>query len=63
MMRRVRFMKRLSKTSSDGRHAQSYGVRVGYWPCLKAPFICVDFHMWRLELWHGLPSHRYTEAK
>lgn len=48
---------RRSKQSPQNRHAQSFGVRVGYWPCLKAPFVSLDIASHRWDIWHGLPSY------
>lgn len=36
----------------------AYGLRIGYWPCLKAPFIEIALHHRRYQLWHGLPSYK-----
>jgi hypothetical protein len=49
---------RRSRQSKTGRHAQSLGLRLGYWPCLGAPFIGVDVGSWRVEVWWGLPGYR-----
>jgi hypothetical protein len=49
---------RRSKQSPTGRHAQSLGIRVGYWPCLRAPFIALDLGSHRFDLWFGLPSYK-----
>jgi hypothetical protein len=35
-----------------------YGLKIGYWPCQRAPFIQLAFHHWRFELWYGLPSYK-----
>jgi hypothetical protein len=56
MKRRFRVMVRPSVSAVAGR-AIGYGIRVGYWPCLKAPFFSVSFHKWHIDLWHGLPSY------
>ncbi len=37
----------------------SFGFRVGYWPCLKAPYIQIVLAGWRCDFWYGLPSYRY----
>jgi len=62
MARRFRLEVRTSK-ERDGRFALGYGLRVGYWPCLKAPFLQVAFYRWRVEVWHGLPSYQDDERK
>lgn len=57
-MRAFHLARRLSRKSPEGRHAWSFGLRVGYWPCLLAPYVAVDFGKHRLEAWYGLPSVR-----
>lgn len=37
--------------------ASGYGARVGYWPCLRAPFIEVSIGKHRFAVWYGLPSY------
>lgn len=37
----------------------SFGFRIGYWPCLKAPYLQIVFAGWRCDFWYGLPSYRY----
>lgn len=61
-MRRFRYQLERTKRSPQGTHAHGYGLRVGYWPCLKAPYVQVALAIWRLDVWHGLPSYR-TEEK
>lgn len=41
-----------------GRSVISFGARIGYWPCLKAPFVSVTFWKWNFDVWHGLPSRK-----
>lgn len=36
----------------------SFGFRVGYWPCLKGPYVQIVFAGYRLEVWWGLPSYK-----
>lgn len=56
---RLRFQHRRSATKpGTERHAQTIGLRVGYWPCLRAPFITIDFGSHRLDIWHGLPGYK-----
>lgn len=54
---RPRIALRRSKSSPTGRHVQSLGVRFGYWPCLRAPFVSFDLGSWRLDVWYGLPGY------
>ena len=55
--RRFRAAVRTGKRNGEGRYALGYGLRFGYWPCLRAPYAQLAFHRWRLELWFGLPSY------
>lgn len=36
----------------------SLGVRVGYWPCLRGPFVVLDLGTHRIDIWWGLPSYK-----
>jgi hypothetical protein len=49
---------RLTDTSPDGHHIIMYGIRVGYWPCLHAPFLQIALGIHILECWYGLPSYK-----
>ena len=53
---RLRAMVRKSTRGEPG-YALGYGLRVGYWPCLRAPYVQVALHHWRVEVWYGLPSY------
>jgi hypothetical protein len=55
---RLRAMLRNNKRSAAGSPAIGYGLKVGYWPCLLAPYAQIAFHRWRLDIWYGLPSYR-----
>lgn len=46
-----------SKTSPGGRHVKALGIKIGYWPCLQAPFISVVLGSRIIDLWWGLPSY------
>jgi hypothetical protein len=54
---RFRAMVRKSRRGEAG-YALGYGLRIGYWPCLHAPYVQIVVHHWRLEIWDGLPSYR-----
>lgn len=58
-MNERRFRRQLirNRQSPEGRTALGFGIRIGYWPCLKAPYVQIAFALWRLDLWHGLPSY------
>lgn len=57
-VRKFRAQYRRSRVSATGKHAFSVGIRLGYWPCLKAPFVAIDLGTRRLEVWHGLRSYK-----
>jgi hypothetical protein len=60
--RRLRWGIRKGAKGETG-YALGYGVRIGYWPCLRGPYVQLAFHCWRLELWYGLPSYKHEEAR
>jgi len=37
--RRLRTGVRKTRVSSDGKHALKFGLGVGYWPCLRGPYV------------------------
>jgi hypothetical protein len=41
----------------DGANQLALGLRVGYWPCLRGPYVQVVFACWRFEAWFGLPGY------
>ena len=41
----------------------SFGFRLGYWPCLKAPYLQIVFAGWRCDFWWGLPSYKYGKKE
>lgn len=53
LRRAWRLQARRNKTSPSGAVAIGFGVRVGYWPCLSAPFLQVEFFRWNVSVWHG----------
>lgn len=47
----------LSKTRErEGKQAFEIGLKAGYWPCLKGPFISIALRYRRLDVWYGLPT-------
>lgn len=40
-------------TREDGVHAKGFGGYVGYWPCVRGPFIQIRFWIWRVSVWYG----------
>lgn len=55
---RPRWMTRRTKQRpEDGKYAQSFGARVGYWPCLRAPFVSIYAGSRVFEVWVGWASY------
>ncbi len=57
-MRKLRGGSRRTAQSPKGTHVIRYGVCIGYWPCLQAPFIQISFGTRTYEAWYGLPSYQ-----
>lgn len=53
-----RFSIRPTPSNHLGEQAIYLSLRVGYYPCLKAPFIQVCLFFWRIDFWYGLPTHK-----
>jgi hypothetical protein len=60
-LRKLHIMVRPSRRGVAGQ-AIGYGLKVGYWPCLKAPFVQLALHRWIVDVWFGLPSYRGGRA-
>lgn len=60
MRRRVYLTISLAKASPRGTRVQALGLKVGYWPCLRAPFISLCVGSRIIDLWWGLPSYLET---
>lgn len=60
MSRQIHLTISRSKTSPQGTHVQSLGLKIGYWPCLRAPFISLCVSHLIIDLWWGLPSYLET---
>jgi cytochrome c biogenesis protein CcdA len=56
-MRRLRFGHRLTVTNGRGAHVLMLRFGIGWWPCLRAPFIQITFGIHQLETWYGPPSY------
>lgn len=56
--KRVRAQHRRSRQSPQQRHAQSIGLRIGYWPCLGGPFVAIDLGSHRWDIWYGRVSYQ-----
>lgn len=52
---RPRFMVYHNYRSPEGYRAWSFGVRIGFWPCLMAPFISFSTGPVSLDFWLGYP--------
>ena len=48
---KVQYQKRINKQSIEGKPVQAFGLRFGYWPCKKAPFIQIGFMQTTHEVW------------
>lgn len=46
------------RTKSERREVWSLGVRFGYWPCVKGPFIQINFGHYYRSFWFGLPEQK-----
>lgn len=43
--------------SGEELQVRSFGLQVGWWPCLRGPFISLAVNRRRYEVWFGLPSY------
>ena len=43
--------------SGDVLQVRAFGLQVGYWPCLRGPFVALAVNRLRYEVWYGLPSY------
>jgi hypothetical protein len=50
-MRRFKYQKRLNHQSIEGKPITALGIRFGYWPCVKAPFVQVGLFKNTHEVW------------
>lgn len=58
------------KVYPDGtvQHAVGFGIAVGYWPCMKGPYIEIAIGSKRFSVWHGLlpdsdPNWMYVQVR
>jgi hypothetical protein len=42
--------------------ARSFGVKFGYWPCFRAPFIEIAIDKRRYAAWYGYSGYAEAEA-
>ncbi len=57
---RPRATARRQQRREDGRHVWSFGLKVGYWPCLRAPFVRLDVGPTIVEFWVGWRSYIFA---
>lgn len=61
-MKRLRFQSR--ETHRNGALiTKAFGLAIGYWPCLGAPYLQVTVWTRRFEVWYGLPSYNRTHDR
>ena len=53
---------RPSPANKSGFQVIYFGARIGWYPCLKGPFIQLAFFKKRFEVWYGLPSYQHAEV-
>ena len=56
----VRDGKTRGKEDGSMLRARSFGVKIGYWPCFRAPFIEIAWNTKRYAMWYGYSG--YDEA-
>ncbi len=56
---RPRLDVRGQRQRSDGRRVWAIGARLGYWPCLQAPFIRLDVGPFIIEACSGRRGYRH----
>ena len=54
--RRWRYQIRHTARNDEGKSVIGFGLRVGYWPCLRAPFLQISMGVYNLDIWWGGPS-------
>lgn len=42
-----------NKQSPTRRYAWAFGMRLGYWPCVRGPFVQLSFAIWVMSFWIG----------
>lgn len=57
-MRLRKAHRRTATKPGTDRHVLGFGARLGYWPCLRAPFVQVSIGSHIFEAWFGLPSYK-----
>lgn len=63
MPRRLRAQKRWLEKSPAGAQSFGFGARVGYWPCLRAPYVQFTLLFWHFDVWFGDESYKATRDK
>lgn len=47
----INFQIRINRVSEEGKPVHAYGLRLGYWPCKKAPFAQLGLGKRTYEVW------------
>jgi hypothetical protein len=55
-------MVRGNSRSVNGTPAFGLGLRFGYWPCLRGPFVTLGLGYVNIDIWFGLPSYRTFDS-
>ena len=55
-MHKWRYVIRGFKESKDKEKGWAVGIRMGYWPCMKAYYFQVAFGVRRISVWYGGPE-------
>lgn len=55
-------MLRPTLQNKQGRRLIALGVKLGYWPCLRAPYLQLALGWWALDIWYGEPSYKTVLA-
>lgn len=57
---RLRWIHRRTPTKPrTDQHSLGFGLKVGYWPCLRAPFVAIYAGSHIFEVWYGHASYLY----
>lgn len=54
---RFRWTRRRTASNARGEHVWLLRLGLGYWPCLKAPFLQLGIGTHLIDVWYGLPSY------
>ena len=54
--RKLRAQRRRLANSPSGVQSWGFGLRVGYWPCLRACYVQATIAAWHFDVWFGDPA-------